>query len=124
MKRSIGVFWGSIFIVSLVLCSCKKDSDESGETVISHYNDSKSHKDGQNCMSCHTSGGSGEGWFTLAGTIYDISKSNPYPNTTVKLSTGSNGTGSLVRTIEADGKGNYFTTESIDFGDGLYTYSD
>ena len=34
-------------------------------------------------MSCHKSGGAGEGWFTIAGTVYDGTKNATYPNATV-----------------------------------------
>ena len=122
MKRSIRIFWGCMFALGFVIGSCEKDTDGGGETVISHYNESKSHKAGQNCMACHTSGGSGEGWFVTAGSVYDASKLNPYPNSTLKIFTGPNGTGALVKTIEVDGKGNFFTTESVNFGDGLYAF--
>jgi hypothetical protein len=72
-------------------------------------------------MNCHRNGGDGEGWFTLAGSIFDTSLVNPYPNASIKLYTGPNGSGSEVKLIEVDGLGNFYTTESIDFGNGLYT---
>ena len=71
-------------------------------------------------MSCHVSGGGGEGWFTVAGTLYDNTQANPYPNGIVKLTTEPNGNGSIVKTIEVDSKGNFYTTEPIDFGSSLY----
>jgi hypothetical protein len=71
-------------------------------------------------MSCHQSGGSGEGWFTVAGTVYDSTKTTPFPNATVVFFTGPLGTGNLVLEIEVDGLGNFYTTESIDFGNGSY----
>lgn len=33
---------------------------------------------------------------------------------------GPDGTGNLKATLEVDQKGNFYTTESIDFGSGLY----
>lgn len=72
-------------------------------------------------MSCHTSGGSGEGWFNIAGTVYDSLKTSTLPNATVRLYTGLNGTGSLKITVEVDALGNFYTTENIEFGGGLYT---
>jgi len=109
----------SLAIVAIVaIHSCE---DNENETKISSYNSTESHNAGQNCMSCHTSGGSGEGWFTVAGTIYDSTKAVTYPNATVGLYTGPEGTGSLIMEIEVDGLGNFYTTESIDFGTGLYT---
>lgn len=110
--------------LSLILCmafiiSCEKEEGEN-EKKISRYNETESHNMGQNCMECHKSGGSGEGWFNLAGTVYDEALANPYPNATLKLYTQPNGGGELKYTLEVDGKGNFFTTETIDFGTGLY----
>jgi hypothetical protein len=72
-------------------------------------------------MSCHRSGGEGEGWFTLAGSVYDTTQLNPYPNASIKLYTASNGSGTAVKLIEVDGLGNFYTTEAITFENGLYT---
>ena len=100
-----------------IFLSCEK---EGNEKKISDYNKTDSHNTGQNCMNCHQSGGSGEGWFTVAGSVYNEALTSVAPNTTVKLYTGANGTGNLVATIKVDGIGNFYTTEKIDFGSGLY----
>ncbi len=106
-----------VFALS-ILASCEKNKNN--ETKISAYNETESHNMGQNCMSCHLQGGSGEGWFKIAATVYDSLQISPYPNTTVKLYTGPNGTGTLKCTIEVDGNGNFYTTEDVDFSTGLY----
>ena len=107
-----------IFISSLLfLFSCKKNEKA---TNISSYNETESHNMGQNCMNCHKSGGDGEGIFQAAGTVYDSTLSVTLPNTTVYLYTEQGGNGTLKHTVEVDGLGNFYTTESIDFGDGLY----
>ena len=71
-------------------------------------------------MNCHKSGGDAEGIFQAAGTVYDSTLSVTLPNTTVYLYTEQGGNGTLKHTVEVDGLGNFYTTESIDFGDGLY----
>lgn len=71
-------------------------------------------------MNCHKSGGQGEGWFTAAGTMYKADLVTLQPNSTVYLYTGANGSGNLVATLEVDAKGNFYTTNAIDFGGGLY----
>ncbi|MBP7389090.1 MAG: hypothetical protein KA841_01725 [Chitinophagales bacterium] len=71
-------------------------------------------------MNCHKDGGSGEGCFTIAGTTYNSSGSSIYSNAIVKLYTQPNGLGSVVATLQGDSKGNFHTTESVDFGSGLY----
>ena len=98
--------------------SCEKE--EENETKISSYSSSESHNNGQNCMSCHVSGGEGESLFIAAGSVYDSTLTQPLANATVKLYSEPNGTGSLVATIEVDKNGNFYTTENIDFGAGLY----
>lgn len=104
----------------LMLSSCEKEGEGENETVISFNGESESHNEGQNCMSCHRQGGEGEGWFTVAGTIYTQSSSNPQPNGMVELYTGPGDTGTPAYKIEVDAKGNFYTTEDIQFGSGLY----
>lgn len=106
----------TILLIVISFSSCtKKDKYK-----VSKYNDTESHNMGQNCMDCHKQGGRGDGWFNIASTVYDYTLKNTYPNTTVKLYTGPNGTGALKYTLEVDGKGNFYSTESFDFGSGLY----
>jgi hypothetical protein len=119
MKTRILSILTAAFMALPAIQSCEKEENEN-ETKISSYGSNESHHAGDNCMSCHISGGSGEGWFTIAGTVYDDTKSATYPNATVRLYSGPDGTGNLEATVEADQKGNFYTTESIDFGVGLY----
>ncbi len=121
-----------LFLGLSLLDSCKKESaknngttesnsgNESSEAKISHHNGNKSHNMGQACMNCHKQGGSGESIFNVAATVYDTTMNSVFPNTTVRLYTGANGSGTLKYTIEVDAKGNFYTTESIDFTNGLY----
>ncbi|HSH20763.1 MAG TPA: hypothetical protein VLA03_09935 [Draconibacterium sp.] len=113
-----------IFLLSFLLfgffISCDKEDEGENKDMTSRYNKTESHNAGENCMSCHKSGGPGEGWFTAGGTVYNAAKTAVYPNATVKLYTGPNETGTLVKTIEVDGKGNFYTTADINFANGLY----
>lgn len=104
----------------LFIMACEKEGD-GNETKISYNNLTESHQTGKECMSCHQPGGSGEGWFIVAGTVYDELKETPYPNAIIKIYTGPQGSGELVSTIEVDGKGNFYSTENINFDTGLYT---
>lgn len=107
------ILWG--------LNSCKKNEEKGNEVVkISQSGLMESHNEGQDCMTCHREGGSGPGWFKVAGTVYDGTRSSPNPNGVVRLYTGPDGNGSLRATIEVDGKGNFYTTEDIEFWNGLY----
>jgi len=87
----------------------------------SSYNgSSKSHNMGINCMNCHKPGGGEAPAWQVAGTVYDQSLITPYPNATVNLYTGPNGTGTLKYTIKVDARGNFYTSGNIDFTGGLY----
>ncbi len=108
------------FALIIGINSCEKEDSRCGEENISSVNSNRSHNMGQNCMNCHKDGGSGEGCFTVAGTTYNASGSSIYANATIKLYTQPNGLGILVATVPGDSKGNFHTTESVNFGTGLY----
>ena len=114
IKNSLSLFVFGMLVFAMV--SCKKENAK----VISANSETKSHNMGQNCMNCHKSGGEGKGVFKVAGTVYNAALNQTSSNGTVYLYSGSNGSGTLVATIEVDGKGNFFTTETVDFGSGLY----
>lgn len=121
MKKNITGNWFFFAVVTLLLLSgCEKEGNEGNQTNISTYQSAKSHNTGKNCMECHVSGGSGEGWFNAAGTVYDSTKTTVYPGATVRLYSGPGGTGNIKATIQVDANGNFYTTENIDFGNGLY----
>lgn len=108
----------SFFTIMFIAAGCEKG--EENETKISRNNETESHNNGQNCMNCHKSGGPGEGRFNVAGSVYDSLFTSPKANGYIKLYTAANGGGTLKYTIEVDAKGNFYTTESIDFGSGLW----
>jgi len=111
-----------IFIF-LVVYSCESTNSGNGgnNQIISTYNSSKSHKTGENCMNCHVPNGGGDGIFSVAGTVYNESLSSPLPNSTVRLYSTPDMDSAPLYVVEVDAKGNFYTTENIDFGDGLYT---
>lgn len=87
----------------------------SGGTLISGYGEDESHNPGKICADCHYQAGRAEGWFTLAGTAYgNFSRGEVY------LYTGPQGTGQLVDQVLIDRIGNFYTTEPIDYTQGLY----
>ncbi len=108
----------------------ENENDSSGTTTgttagntggtSSSNGSNKSHNMGMNCMSCHKpSGGEAPAW-QVAGTVYDQVLLTPYPNATVNLYTGPNGSGTLKYTIKVDARGNFYTSGNIDFTGGLY----
>ena len=105
-----------VAIVVMILIACDKEN----ETKISTSNSNESHKTGQNCMDCHVSGGEGEGWFVVAGSVYQKDLTTNFPNAVVMLTTEPNAAGAEIMEVEVDKLGNFYTTESVSFGDGVY----
>jgi len=120
MRKKLQLYSSLLRMLTILflLPACEK---EDNETLISRNGQNESHQEGDNCMQCHTSGGKGEGWFIAAGTVYTSNLQSTLPNGEILFYTGPNGTGTLVKTIEVDQLGNFFTTEDIDFSKGLYT---
>lgn len=118
MKKLLFTSACLLLIFLAVFSSCS--DDEGNEILISKVGLLKSHNGGDDCMNCHKSGGSGEGIFQTAGTVYDSAGVNMNPNGLVKLYAGANGSGLLIKSVEVDGKGNFYSTESVDFTGNVY----
>lgn len=130
MKFSKILLIASLFFsLQVAFTSCSKDEDGTTENnepggdtsgaKTSTFSSNESHNVGLNCMSCHTTGGPGEGLFTVAGTVYDQAGA-VMPKATIKLYSEANGAGTEVASVEVDTKGNFYTTATVDFGKGLY----
>jgi len=104
---------------SVVLFSCKKEKSGTG-SKSSSYNDNSSHNVGSDCMSCHNPGGSNQYWWIVAGTVFKPDSVTLNPGSTVYLFSGPNGTGNLIFTLPVDKKSNFYTSNSVSFGTGLY----
>jgi hypothetical protein len=104
----------------LIYTSCHKEGEN--VTKVSAHGSSSSHYNGSDCMTCHkkSGNGAGGGWFVVAGSVYKPDMISNNPNATIHLYSAQNGGGTEVAKIEADAYGNFFTTNSIDFGNGLY----
>ena len=122
MKSKINSFFLVAFgflTVMVLTQSCEKEDEGCGEENISYIGDDESHNEGQNCMQCHKDGGEGEGCFIVAGTVYDSLQVNTISSGTVDFYTEPNGMGQKIKTVEIDGKGNFFTTDMFNL-QGLY----
>ena len=110
--------WGVIFALSaMLLVGCDSEGSEADEVMVSRFGDTESHNAGENCFSCHRTGGSGEGVFVVAGTVYREDLTTVNPGTIVRLL--SNPDRTLLRSIEVDARGNFYTTEALSFSGGL-----
>ena len=124
-KRNIvlSVFVLLLGIVLAASCEHTNDSGQQncGETNNSSAGSSKSHNIGQNCMNCHSPGGSGKGCFDVGGTAHtDETGDQTISEGVVRLYTQPDGGGELRATIPVDAKGNFYTTDAIDFSGGVY----
>lgn len=81
---------------------------------------SRSHHAGRNCMDCHERGSEGAGWFTVAGTVYDSVGENIYTNATVYLCSAPNENGVILHEIPVDANGNCYTTDDVNYTNGVY----
>jgi len=72
-----------------------------------------SHNAGQDCLRCHRD-------FGVAGTVYRADGS-AYSGATVRLTTAASGAGTVVLALTSDAAGNFYTSQSVGFGSGLYT---
>lgn len=121
MKTTTSILISFFFLAAIFAFNgCSKDDDGENTPLTSAHNQTLSHNNGQACISCHKSGGSGKGWFNVAGSVYKADLTVPDLNGTVYLWSGMGGTGNLVATIEVDGLGNFFTTSSVLPGSGAY----
>ena len=123
--KSKRIFIGSLIAAAsmiIVMQSCDDSKKgECGQVNISQSGGDDSHNNGQNCMSCHVSGGTGEGCFVVAGSVYNSAGNSPQGSGVIRLYTGPNGTGTIAAELPGDSKGNFYTTESVNFGStGLY----
>jgi cytochrome c553 len=108
-----------VFMVLLTtMQSCTEDGYGSVKNSTSGSN--ASHNAGRNCMDCHKPGGGEAPQWKVAGTVYNDALTATNPNATVKLFTGPDGTGTLVATLQVDAKGNFYTTNNVNFSAGLY----
>ena len=109
-------------IAALVFFSftgCKKTTS-SNKTATSAHNSTSSRKMSGACLNCHTSGGNGPGWWTVADTVYTEDFSATSPNGTINFYSEPFGAGTVVATIEVDANGNFYTSKTILPAAGAY----
>jgi hypothetical protein len=113
IKIKSKILLGLAIITSVSFFACEEAGDN--DPQISKHGDDESHYTGYNCMNCHYNTGSGEGWFSVAGTV-----DGAYQRALVELYSGPDGTGTLLGLLEVDDKRNFFSTDMIDFTNGVY----
>jgi len=71
-----------------------------------------SHNAGRNCMDCHS--------FSVAGTAYRDDGSIS-PGAVVRITSQPAGAGDVLLNVTADASGNFYSSQPVSWGDGLYT---
>lgn len=112
------LLFAGISIILIISQSCQKWVTPENKQATSEWGgddsvDDDHHYNGQNCMNCHYSEGRGEGWFTVAGTVFG----NPGDGV-VRIYRDPNL--APVAEIQMDAFGNFYTTNALDFSGGLY----
>lgn len=111
---------GLVVALQLVGCGAIDKKENKNVANNSEHGKAESHNMGLNCMSCHRSGGDGKGYFMVAGTTFKSDQKTTAPNGTIELFTEPQGAGTKVATIGVDALGNFYTTNTYDFGAGVY----
>lgn len=89
----------------------------------SRRGDDESHNEGQNCSSCHNMNGHEAvregGWWTVSGTVFEDDEDGN-PNASVELWEKPNRQGKLIKRLDTDEEGNFYTNQIINFMGGCY----
>ncbi|MEO8587865.1 MAG: hypothetical protein ABI432_00710 [Flavobacteriales bacterium] len=101
----------------MLATACKHGKCEDGGSSSAGR---RSHNAGEDCSSCHHPDGEGEGCWTIDGTIYDHAGNSPTAAAEMRLFSAALGKGQLKLQLQGDGSGNVYTSQSIDFGPGLF----
>jgi len=118
LKKNI-IFLSLLFTIFLVGCSHYNDLQKDIKQSLA--NEDESHKTGEDCMSCHNNSSneaSGEGWWNVAGSVFN--NGTPANNVNVELWSEPNGGGFKILTLTSDKKGNFYTNKIINFNGGCY----
>jgi hypothetical protein len=106
-----------LFAIAVVVPACKHGKCGDGGSSSAGRD---SHNAGRNCMDCHHADGEGEVCWNIGGTVYDHAGDQTSAAARFRLFTAPQGNGSLKLQLEGDGTGNIYTSQTVDFGNGLY----
>lgn len=109
MTKRIVATYVCLFIFFGWMVSCYIPENN---TNISSSRENESHYIGENCMNCHYREGPGEGWFTVAGSVY-----GNYRDHIVRIYDAESF--DLIKSVAIDQLGNLYTTEALDLKNGI-----
>ncbi len=108
--RSVIPVWFAV-VLFLALAACGGGGSPATPSAPGTPSTS-SHNAGRDCLECHG--------FSVAGTIYRDDGAIPYPGATVRLTSEASGAGEVLISLVTDRSGNFYTTQSVDWGRGPY----
>jgi len=123
MKRFNLLLLFAFALVFINLSACSHYEELQKDPKESRKGDDESHNEGQNCGTCHNSNGHEAvregGWWTVSGTVFrDDDKGQD--NAIIELWEKPNQGGKLIKRLEADAEGNFYTNQIINFMGGCY----
>jgi cytochrome c553 len=117
------IIWLSLFLGSITWISCSHYEQLQQNLVASESGDDESHNFGENCGSCHNVNGNEAvleaGWWTVSGSVSNT-QGRAQKNAVVELWEKPNKQGSLIKRLEVDDLGNFYTNQIINFKGGVY----
>lgn len=115
--------FAAVLALSILFHACKhtiNDNSNLADHEASEHHSNESRGMSGDCISCHKAGGSGEGVFTLGGTVFQEDLKTKQPNGYIKLYSGPQGTGVLLKTIQVDNLGNFYSDANYNFSLPIY----
>jgi hypothetical protein len=116
-------FWLALFVASITWISCSHYEQLQQNPEESKFGEDESHNTSENCGSCHNVNGNEAvieaGWWTLSGSVLN-SQSRAPQKAVVELWEKPNKQGNLIKRLEVDDLGNFYTNQIINFKGGVY----
>jgi hypothetical protein len=123
MKRLDLILLFSFTWLLISISACSHYEELQKDPKESKWGEDESHNEGENCSSCHNVNGHEAvregGWWTVSGTIFgkddDVQK-----NAVIELWEQPNRRGKIIKRLETDDEGNFYTNQIINFMGGCY----
>lgn len=124
MKRLNLFILFALALVFINLSACSHYEELQKFPKESRKGDDDSHNEGKNCGSCHNSNGHEAerkgGWWTVSGTVFRKDTDKGHDNATIELWENPYFRGKLIKKLETDKEGNFYSNQIIDFMGGCY----
>ncbi len=110
-------------LLFVVMSACSHYEALQKDPVESKRGEDESHNEGENCGSCHNVNGHEAvregGWWTVSGTVFG-KDDDAQKNAVIELWEKPNRQGKLIKRLETDEEGNFYTNQILNFMGGCY----